>query len=414
MRPVSIVQQASEISDGIEQRQRAAAWRDGLHVNERGRVEGTAVNVMHALEHNPDLAGIVKYNAFTRSQMLMAKPPWEVGKFTPRAWRDSDDSELLIYLQSSGVPVKAATTVAETVAAVARRHAFDPLVCYLDGLQWDSEPRLSGWLSVYLGAEHSELNKAIGRAFLISAIARAYEPGCQADHALVLEGIQGAGKSETVRALGGPWVLEDLPPLHSDGAMQALAGNWFVELSELSAMNRSQVEAVKSFLTRRIDKYRPPYARHFVEYGRRCVFIATTNEDRYLRDRTGNRRFWPVRCGDIKLDWLRDDRDQLLAEAAQAYRSGEAWYLTDKQLQREAEAAQLDRVEADPWVAEIAAFTKDRTTTTTADLLQMLDIPRGKSAAHHARRLAGLMRELGWSDRRIKRDGRDAIQWRRP
>ncbi|QKK02745.1 MAG: virulence-associated E family protein [Pseudomonadota bacterium] len=295
---------------------------------------------------------------------------------------------------------------------VARRHGFDPLADWLNSLEWDGSPRLESWLTVYMGAMPTKLNRAIARAFLISAVARALRPGCQADHVLCLESPQGVGKTETVRTLGGDWTQENLPDMHSKDGIAALSGAWFVELSELAAMSRSEVEAVKSFISRKVDKYRPAYGRHVVEQPRRCIFIATTNEGQYLRDRTGNRRFWPVKCGEIDIEALREDRGQLFAEAVACFKSGEQWHFTDPEIIRAAEAEQLARVEHDPWLSDIAAFVADKPQVTTAELLDMLQVPRGKASAPQAKRVAGIMRELGWIDRPEKTGGQREIVWR--
>lgn len=392
---------------------RSGQWREALTWNDRGKVEGTAQNVATALELAPELAGIVGYNDFEQRAMLTRAPPWQRGRFERRPWTDADDSELLLWLQSNGVPVRAITTVTDTARMVARRHAYDPLKDYLTGLVWDGVPRLEAWLSTYLDAEPTKLNRAIARAFLISAAARVLDPGCQVDHVLCLESAQGKGKTETVRTLGGEWTQENLPDMHSKDGIAALSGAWFVELSELAAMGRSEVEAIKSFISRRVDRYRPAYGRHVVEQPRRCVFIATTNEGQYLRDRTGNRRFWPVKCGEVDLQALREDRDQLFAEAVQSYRAGEQWHFTQPDIIHAAQVEQHARVEHDPWLTDIAGFVAGKDGVTTSQLLDMLEIPRGKSSAPHAKRIAGIMRDLGFADQIDKQGGQREVIWSR-
>lgn len=387
-------------------------WREDLNTNDRGKPDGSAFNIATALEHAPELQGIVGFDEFEQQAVVLKAPPWQRGRFERRAWSDADDTELLLWLQKNGLPVRAVGTVADTARMVARRHSFDPLADWLNGLEWDGSPRLEAWLTTYMDAQPTKLNRAIARAFLISAVARALRPGCQVDHVLCLESPQGVGKTETVRTLGGDWTQENLPDMHSKDGIAALSGAWFVELSELAAMSRSEVEAVKSFISRKVDRYRPAYGRHVVEQPRRCVFVATTNEGQYLRDRTGNRRFWPVKCGAIDLEALREDREQLFAEAVACFKSGEQWHFTDPEIIRAAEAEQLARVEHDPWLSEIAAFVKDKPQVTTAELLEMLDVPRGKATAPQAKRIAGFMRELGWTSRRKQAGGEQEIVWR--
>jgi predicted P-loop ATPase len=182
-------------------------------------------------------------------------------------------------------------------------------------------------------------------------------------------------------------------------------------MSELSAMNRSEVEAVKSFLTRRVDRYRPAYGRHVVTQPRRCVFLGSTNETHYLKDTTGNRRFWPVTVGEVQLDYLRRDRDQLFAEAVTAYHAGEPWHFTDAALIRQAEAEQAKRLEEDPWLQLIADYIKGRNETTTRALLDLVEIPDGKRAGGHAKRIGSIMRQLRWTRRIDKSGGEREALW---
>lgn len=393
----------------------ARRWQKGLQRTRTGEAKGTLANVVHAMESAPELAGIVALDKFTLRTILTKRPPWEAAPFTPRPWRDSDDGELLTWLQRADVPAQATATIADAVRVVAERHSFDALADYLNGLQWDGVERLSYWLTLYLDAADTPLIGAMGRAWLISAVARGLAPGCQADHALVLESGQGNGKTQTARTLGGEWTQEHLPDFHSKDAATALAGAWIVELSELAAMSKSEAEAVKSFLTRRIDKYRPPYGRHLIEQARRCVFLGTTNESSYLRDATGNRRFWPVEIGTANIEALARDRDQLIAEAVDAYRAGEAWYLTDAELTRQAEAEQTLRLEEDPWTPILAAYAAGRQQTTTRALMDLLDVPEDRRTGGHAKRVGGIMRRLGWARHIDQASGnREAIWFREP
>jgi predicted P-loop ATPase len=214
---------------------------------------------------------------------------------------------------------------------VAQDTPYHPVREYLKALKWDGTPRLQIWLAEYLGAEADPVYlAAVGRKFLISAVARVIQPGCQVDHMLVLEGPQDLGKSRTARALARypEWFTDDMPDIHDKDAALQLSGRWIVELAELAALRRSELEGMKAFITRPVDVFRPPYARRTVGVPRQSVFVGTTNEAHYLRDPTGNRRFWPVPCSLIDIDALECDRDQLWAEALHALHAGEAWHLT--------------------------------------------------------------------------------------
>jgi predicted P-loop ATPase len=240
--------------------------------------------------------------------------------------------------------------VGRSVGAVARDHRIHPVRAYLDHLQWDGTHRLETWASRYLGAEPTDLTHAMGSLWLISAIARVYRPGVKADHMLILEGEQGARKSTALKILAGEdWFTDELPDLGSKDAAIHMQGVWIVEIAELDAIGRAEVSRIKAFLTRTTDRFRPPYGRHTVEIKRQCVFAGTVNPDTYLRDETGNRRFWPIRCGDIDIDALARDRDQLWAEAVARFKDGAIWWIEDKELLKLASDEQGKRYQSDAW-----------------------------------------------------------------
>jgi predicted P-loop ATPase len=221
---------------------------------------------------------------------------------------------------------------------------------YLGSLHWDGTPRIETWASRYLGAAPTDLTHAIGSLWLISAIARIYRPGVKADHMLILEGEQGARKSTALKILAGEdWFTDELPDLGSKDAAIHMQGVWIVEIAELDAIGRAEVSRIKAFLTRTTDRFRPPYGRHTVETKRQCVFAGTVNPDTYLRDETGNRRFWPIRCGEIDIEALRRDRDQLWAEAVARFNDGAIWWLEEKALLQASREEQDKRYQSDAW-----------------------------------------------------------------
>jgi predicted P-loop ATPase len=388
-------------------------WKSLLRTR-GGRITGDEANVLQALRAAPELVGLVRFNEFGCRTEFATSPPWRTATIGSE-WTDADDVDLQAWLQIRGLEVKARGTIADCVSRVARDRPHHPVRDYLEWCAevYDGLHRLSHWLPDYMGAEGPEAYlAAIGPAFLISAVARVMRPGCQADHSLVLEMRQGGGKTSAVRALGRPWITEGLPDLANKDAALHLAGVWIVELSELAAVRRTDsIEHVKAFLTRNVDRYRPPYGRRTVDVPRQNVFIGTTNEAAYLRDPTGNRRFWPVRCTAIDLPALELDRDQLWGEAVHRYLAGEAWHLAP-------ETAALAAAEQDArrYVSELEQDVSDylermavqgNTELAVRDVLRDVlginstDDPRAAAAV--GAQVAAAMNRAGWD--RVHRTG---------
>lgn len=387
-------------------------WRGSLRKNDKGKTMPDEANVDITLRKCPDVAGLVRYNAFSNKLEVTRNTPWRQVKPGDQ-WTDRDDTQFMQWLQREGILIRSPPAVSRCIEAVAHEAAFHPVRDYLKGLEWDGHPRISTWLALYMGAKGEEQYlTAVGRRWLISAVARVMKPGCQADHTLVLEGLQGAGKSRTARALAvnPDWFADRLPDLHSADAAIQLAGCWVIELAELSAVRRAENEAVKGYLSRTYDNYRPPYGRYRISVPRQCVFIGSTNESNYLTDRTGNRRYWPVACGDIEIDRLEDERDQLWAEAYHAFNNGEPWYL-DSDEQKLAAAEQDDRVVVTELDQEVAAYLErlDMSGTREVDIKQIMIYalhlePDKSDYAERAGRLGnqvvGVLKSQGWGKKK--------------
>jgi predicted P-loop ATPase len=394
------------------------------------------------LEHAEEWCGVLAFNQFDAGHYVLAPPPAPITAKVGQELDDSFDVEATCWFEQRGLLVSPAM-VRVAVDAHARRHGFHPVRSYLDGLVWDEKPRLDTWLVDYLGARTLEKAVAetaeekaarvtaeaaylanVGRMFFISAVARIDRPGVQTDHTLVLEGPQNLGKSNALRILASETFFTDqIREFGSKDAAQQLRGIWIIELSELAAITstRTELERVKAFLTQRDDRFRVPYGHRPVKFLRSCVFTGTTNQEEYLRDETGNRRFWPVRCTAIDLTKLARDRDQLWAEARTRYKRGEAWHITDPQLLKTAEEQQRDRVVQDPWherVIELARFdctTKDKEgkplrSTSVPAILFALNIPSERQDQANQNRVARILRLEGWQ--RFQTGPRTAREWR--
>lgn len=310
--------------------------------------------------------------------------------------------------------------VRDAVTQLCLEHTFHPIRQMLDALAWDSVPRVDDWLVKYMGADDTPLNRAVGRIMLVAAVRRVREPGVKFDTIIILEGKQGTGKSTALRILAGPGNHSDneLLTLDTKAQMEAMEGVWIYELSEMSGLNKSEVERMKAFASRDVDRARMSYGRFSEARGRQTIFIGTTNEHKYLKDRTGNRRFLPVKTGIIDLELLRCDRDQLWAEAAKLEAQGENIVLP-QELWAVAAAEQDDRLEDDPWQERLAAVqgkaAGEEVRAYTADLLGgVLGIPIERQHNGHGKRLAALMRELGWGPGKFKVAGKTMRGFHRP
>lgn len=216
---------------------------------------------------------------------------------------------------------------------------------------------------------------------------------------LVLEGAQGAGKSSAARILAGPTYFSDnLPPMNTKDASDHIRGKWIIEVGELSAMQKSEIESTKAFISRQEEKFRPAYRRKEIVYKRRCVFIGTTNQDAYLRDETGNRRFWPVAVGKVDLKALERDRDLLWAEALSRYRLGEKWYLTAEEDQL-AERVQRDRVSEDIWQSTLAFALEGKSEVAIAEAAALLGLSTDKQGRADQNRISAVLRALGFAQK---------------
>lgn len=291
------------------------------------------------------------------------------------------------------------SAVKRELIAVAHDQAFHPVIDYLDGLAWDGRPRIDTWLRDYCGAEDTELNREFGSKLLIAGVRRIKQPGVKFDTMLVLEGPQGVGKSSLAERLAvrKEWFCGNLD-LKSDDKAKAelLARAWIVECQELDGMNHTTSQSLKKFLSTDTDNYRKAYGHDARAYKRHCIILGTTNEDAYLRDLTGNRRFWPVKVGNIDLERLKDDVHQLWAEAVVREQTGEPIALSRHLWQAAAELQSVRLVEdtLDPMLEDWFAERAGRVSLESVKLL--LGFEGGKMRPSEAQRVRIIMNRLGW------------------
>ena len=316
------------------------SWMAALDLDNHGCIKPTFLNTLKIVESDPRLkSGGLAMNSLEGQPVARGGLPWMdcLDTRNGRMWTDNDDLELKAYLASSyrwggqGSGDIPKSRIQEVVLTIAGRNRYSPLVEYLEGLEWDGEPRVEQLFIKHFGTvdDRSGYVRAVARKFMCGAVARALEPGCKWDYVPILEGPQGLRKSMFIQILSDPWWAESIDT-RSKEAVETMQGSWLIELAELEQFGKAESEHLKAFITRRKERCRLAYGHWSADYPRQCAFVGTTNSDAYLKDETGNRRYWPITCNRrLDDDALRADRDQLWAEAVQLVREGELLYLDD-------------------------------------------------------------------------------------
>jgi len=376
----------------------ADEWTGRLHHTDQGLRHKSIGNAMLFLENMPEMQGAFRFNSFTKEIEIVRAWPWDSA--TERPLTESDITHIIRWLESLGqFGINQALAFA-AVQAVAERASYNPLQDWLNGLKWDGVERIDYWMHEYLGCEESDYITAISAKFLIGAVARALNPGCKMDNMLILEGPQGILKSSSLEALfGRDYFTDEIADFGSKDAAMQLQGAWCVEVAELSTFGRAAAERTKEFVSRRVDRLRPPYGRMLVKWPRTTVLVGTTNEmAEYFRDHTGNRRFWPVLCAGIKKDDLAANREHLWAEAVARYRKPERWWLEGEENALAVEQ-QEKRYDEEPWFDQIRKHVTGLVIdqTTSHDVLTAgLSVPVAQINQSMKNRVGRCMRKLGW------------------
>ena len=366
------------------------------------------------LKNHHRFEGLLCYNEFTDSIMLMRRPPWEDDiRFSPRPIRDDDFFMLAANLEYCDISVSK-DTAADAAIRVAKECSINPPREYLSRLEWDGVGRLDKWLTYYLGADEqpAEYLALVGAKWLIGAVSRVFEPGCKFDSVLILEGSQGLGKSMALRSLatfgGQDFFLDSVGDIRSKDTLMTMQGKLIVEIAELASFRKTENEEIKAFISRQIDEYRPPYGRTVTKRPRYFVLGASTNEmdgDGYLTDPTGGRRYWPVKCKSIDVESIARDAPQLWAEAVSRYRKGERTWLAAEEVFYSAQE-QRQRFVEDAWQERIATIVKHEWSVRVDDILGKLELKPKDINNMVKNRVKNSLRQLGWVETRRAGEGR--------
>lgn len=379
----------------------AGGWKDQLARTENGSLIAHMQNVELILGNDERWAGVIGFSAFSSKIVKLRAAPYGGGVGD---WADIDDMLVMKWLaQQYNLRVKASSVI-EAVSVVAHDHAFHPVRNYLHGLEWDRVPRLATWLTDIMGVEATDYSSKVGKRWMVSAVGRVMQPGCKADSVMILEGAQGAGKSTAMSVLGGAWFMDTPFALGDKDGFQAIRGKWIIELGELDSFNKAESTKAKQFFSASTDTYRESYGRRTMDVPRQCVFVGTTNQDEYLKDATGNRRYWPVACTKVDLEQLREVRDQLWAEAMFCYQSGDIWWVNRDEAPLFAEA-QESRFVVDEWEGPVVKWLEESQIGATASgediLAGALKLDYGHWGKPEQMRVGAIMHRLGWRKVRL-------------
>lgn len=343
--------------DEIRQELLASLTRDERN---KAKPASSIDNVLKILRQEPFLNDSYYYDSFADKVRITKVMPWPCSS-EERNWKDSDDAGLR-WLLETYYQIKGKETIMDALEMSFEERAFHPIKDYLENLTWDGKERVDTLLIDYFGAEDNVYTRDVMRKALVAAVTRIYEPGAKYDTMPILVGSQGVGKSTFIAKLGRDWFSDSVTDFAGKESYELLQNNWLIEIPELNGFSKYEMNQIKHFLSKQIDEYRAPYKRRKESHPRQCVFFGTTNDQVFLRDKTGNRRFWPVQLGVNKptksvFTDLDDEIDQIWAESYVIYQLGEKLYL-EGESKEISELEQQSRLEEDPREGMIVEFIK--------------------------------------------------------
>lgn len=372
----------------------------GLALTDKGAPIMNLDNVVRAIEADPTLKGRIWYDEFLDAIVTNWQGP-------ERKWKDADDVLLQLYMQRHVGLNRVGTQTCHDAALVAAFHdTRNECKSWITSHTWDGVDRLAFMMSEGFGAADNDYTRAVGRCWIMSIVARVMQPGCKVDTVPVLEGVQGTQKSTALSVLGGKWFVECHESIMSKDFYGVLQGHMLVEIAEMHSFTRAEIERIKGIISCRVDRFRKAYGRHTEDHPRHTVLVGTTNRDDWQKDDTGARRFWPIACGEISLDWLTYNRDQLFAEALHLYRHGGKWWDVPADMQREEVEARRDvdswEILIEDWLAD--PFADRRRVFIHEILSDCLKLEVGRHDQLVQKRVGRIMRALGYNNRPLRCD----------
>ncbi|MRZ79422.1 hypothetical protein GKD14_10325 [Paeniclostridium sordellii] len=337
-------------------------WITKLEVDKKGIYKASNKNIVTILENDINLKGKIAYNLFSNRTMVKGDLPWRSvsDKVRGDIWQDSDDANLRVYIDIT-YGIVAPYKINDGLAIIEKKNKYHPIIDYLNSNTWDKVSRVDTLMIDYLGSEDCDYTRNVTRKMLVAAVSRVFNPGIKFDYMLVLVGRQGIGKSYIINLLGREWYSDSLNTVYGKEAYEQLQNAWILEMAELSATKKADAEAIKHFISKTEDSYRQAYGKRVDTFKRQCVFFGTTNENEFLKDRTGNRRYWPLMVGvnkplkNLFKDLNKNEINQIWAEALYLYKCGEKLIL-EGEVEREATLKQEQHLESNSKEGMIREF----------------------------------------------------------
>lgn len=384
------------------------SWeRLGLETNSSGVPHPNLSNIQRILGAHPDIVGKIWFDEFHGRvfQTLFQEEPAE--------WADTHDTRMTIWIQRELRLAKIShQLVQRAVDDYARQNVRNEVLEWMEGLTWDGIERLPGLMANGFGAERNEYTAAVGRCWLVSMAARTFSPGCKVRTMPVFEGYQNTGKSSALAIIGGKWFAEMHEDITSKDFLQNLPGKLLIEIAELHAFRRSDVQRIKGIISCATDRYRASYGRRADDHPRRGVWAGSTNRDDWNEDDTGATRFWPIACGNLDLDYLRQYRDQFFAEAVRRFKDGESWWDFDPELAKK----ETDQRRAeDEWTESILTYARALPSVTVGEILNIVVmIPLKERGKIEQMRVASILRIAGFKRETVWFEGQMQKRWVNP
>lgn len=373
-------------------------WEKNLELTDKHRVVASLRNLFLILTRDARWQGVLAFDQFSNQEMKRAVPPYDGGE--AGAWTDLDDLRTAIWISHHYRCNPEKKLVMQAAQAAAMERSYHPVREYFAALKWDGRERLPTWLQAYLGAAANDYSRAVGIKFMVGAVARVFRPGCKMDNVLILEGPQGRWKSTALSTLAGAWFGDTPFTIGDKDAYLVIRGSLIYELAELDGFSRAESNRSKAFFSSPFDTFVPKYVARAIRVQRQCVFAGTVNHGTYLRDTTGNRRYWPVKIERADIPALEADRDQLWAEAVHRYGEREPWWVREEEIELFTLEQEL-RYVGDAYEDKIRAYLSGEQETTMEKVLSDgLRLEVSKWTRAEQTRVGEVLQTLGWEKRR--------------